>query len=96
MAADAVDADQHQRAQAVQRGGAKLVLVEDGGCRGGGAVRRRMTIGLGGGRGGGAIGLGRRLLADDGSGVRCPARPAQFVQHFSRVVIQLGEEAVPA
>ena len=29
MAADAVDADQHQRAQAVQRGGAKLVLVED-------------------------------------------------------------------
>ena len=95
MAADAVDADQHQCAQAIQRGGAQLVLVE---CRrrGRGAVQRRMAVGLGGGRGGGAVGLGGRLLADDGGGVRRPARPAQFVQHFSRVVVQLGEEAVPA
>jgi hypothetical protein len=95
MAADAVDADQHECPQAVQRSGAQLILVEcHGGCRG--AVQRRMAVGFDGCRSGRTVGLGGWLLADDGGGVGCPARPAQFVQHFPRVVVQLGEEAVPA
>src|SRR5688500_2171795 len=52
-----------------------------------------MTVGLA------FRGYGRRFggaVADDRGGVGCPARPPQFGQDLSRVVIQAGEKGFPA
>lgn len=107
VAADAEDADQHQGADAVQRGGAQLLRADAAidllgvGQHGAvaGAVHRR-----GGAVRSGAVGDGDDEALGDrvalGLGVfqigHGPGRAAQLVQDGARILVQILEEAVPA